>query len=102
MFQIKVEASFKADYKRVAQSHPEIRRELARAVELLRSDGALPEGYSPHELASPGGNYNGHMEFHLAEGRFDVLVIYMPHKTSLSIRLVRMGSHEELFQGGPR
>lgn len=39
------------------------------------------------------------MEFHIAEGVFDVLVIYMPHKTNPSIRFVRMGSHAEFFHG---
>ena len=39
------------------------------------------------------------MEFHLADGMVDVLVLFMPHRSNPVIRLVRMGSHQELFQG---
>lgn len=39
------------------------------------------------------------MDFHLSDGQVDVVVLYMPHKTNPSIRLVRMGTHEDLFQG---
>ncbi len=42
---------------------------------------------------------NGHIDFHLSDGLVDVVVLYLPHKTNPVIRLVRMGSHEELFQG---
>ena len=48
-------------------------------------------------MSKPKANYTDHMEFHLAEGAFDVLVIYMPHKTNPVVRFVRMGSHDELF-----
>ncbi len=50
-------------------------------------------------LDNPGGNYNAYWDFHLADGLVDVVVLYMPHKTNPIIRLVRMGSHDELFQG---
>ena len=36
------------------------------------------------------------------DGEVDVLVLYLPHKTNPIIRLVRMGSHKELFQGPAR
>lgn len=40
------------------------------------------------------------MKLHLTEEAFDVLVIYMPHKTNPVVRFVRMGSHDELFHDG--
>ena len=61
--------------------------------------GAVPDEYGPHELSNPGENYNGHIDFHLSDGVVDVVVLYMPHKSNPIIRLVRMGSHDELFQG---
>ena len=61
--------------------------------------GSLPAEYGAHELSNPGGNYNGRIDFHLSDGLVDVVVLYLPHKTNPVIRLVRMGSHEELFQG---
>ena len=99
MFQIQVEAVFKADYKRVTAAHPQIKKEFKAALDELVEHGAVPEEYGPHELVNPGGNYNGHVDFHLSDGEVDVLVLYMPHKTNPIIRLVRMGGHEELFRG---
>lgn len=49
-------------------------------------------------LDNPGGNYNGHWEFHLA-GDIDVLVLYWKRADRTVIRMVRIGSHSELFHG---
>ena len=84
MYEIKVEPAFKADYARVMKRHPRLRGEFKEAVS---------------ELMRTGGNYNGHIDFHLSDGMVDVVVLYMPHKSNPIIRLVRMGSHDELFQG---
>lgn len=99
MFEIKVEAQFKADYKRAMQSHPQLKTEFKAAVAELAAHGVLPAEYGTHELSNPGDNYNGHIDFHLSDGLVDVVVLYLPHKTNPVIRLVRMGSHQELFQG---
>lgn len=99
MYRIQIEPVFKADYKRVTAVHPHIKTELKAAIDELAHNGRVPSGYRPHELTNPGGNYNGHIDFHLSDGKVDVLVLYMPHKTSPIIRLVRMGGHEELFSG---
>lgn len=99
MFEIKIEPIFKSDYARVTKKHPEIKTEFRAAVAELMKNGKVPEEYRPHELNNPGGNYNGHMDFHLSDGFVDVVVLYMPHKTNPVIRLVRMGSHADLFQG---
>lgn len=97
MFEIKVEAQFKADYKRTTRTHPQLKTEFKAAVAELAARGSLPAEYGAHELSNPGGNYNGHIDFHLSDGLVDVIVLYLPHKTNPVIRLVRMGSHEELF-----
>lgn len=99
MYQIKIEPVFKADYKRVTAKYPQIKGELKAAIAELVASGVVPEEYRPHELLNAGGNYNGHIDFHLSDGKADVLVLYMPHKTIQIIRLVRMGSHEEFFSG---
>lgn len=99
MYELKFEPAFKEDYRRVKREWPAVTRELSHALELLASDGALPAEYSAHELVNAGGNYNGHIDFHLSDGTVDVLVLYKPHKTNPSIRFVRMGRHGELFQG---
>lgn len=80
------------------RQHPQIKEELAVAVEVLSETGTLPEGYSLHELDNPSGNYNGHMDFHLSDGLVDVVVLCVMHKGRMVIRFVRMGTHEELFR----
>lgn len=99
MFDIKIEPTFKADYAKTVRKYPKIKDEFKTAVSELAKHGAVPPEYNPHELNNPGGNYNGHMDFHLSDGLVDVVVLYMPHKTNPTIRLVRMGSHDDLFQG---
>lgn len=99
MFAIKVEPRFRTDYQRVMRAHPQLRKDFAEAVEELAQTGSVPDEYHPHILANPGGNYNGYIDFHLSDGAIDVIVLYLPHRTNPIIRLVRMGTHEELFQG---
>ena len=98
-YTVKYDAVFKRDYKKVMNRHPELKDEFRAAVTELVVNGRLPESYRPHLLTNPGGNYNGHIDFHLSAGKVDVVVLYLPHRTSPIIRLVRMGAHEELFQG---
>lgn len=99
MYEIKIEPIFKADYEWVMKKYPQMKSEFRAAVTELARNGEVPEAYSPHELRNPEGNYNGHIDFHLSDGIVDVVVLYVPHKTNPAIRLVRMGSHAELFQG---
>ena len=58
---------------------------------LLANDGVLPERYKPHKLI---GNYDGFMECHIEN---DLLLIWLDEK-NLTIKLVRLGKHSELFK----
>ena len=62
MFQIKVEAQFRADYKRTMRMYPQLKSEFKAAVAELVAHGSLPTEYGAHELSNPGGNYNGHID----------------------------------------
>ena len=42
MFEIKVEAQFKADYKRTMRIHPQLKTEFRAAVAELAAHGSLP------------------------------------------------------------
>ena len=75
MYEIKVESAFKADYARVMKRHPRLRGEFKEAVSEPMRTGAVPNEYGPHELSNPGGNYNGHIDFHLSDGMVDVVVL---------------------------
>lgn len=99
MYTLVRDSVFVEDYKRTMRVHPELKPEFAAAVRELIATGTLPPEYQPHKLNNPGGNYNGHIDFHLSNGAVDVVVLHMPHKTNPVIRFVRMGSHDELFQG---
>lgn len=99
MFQIKTDEAFRADYRKVKRSHPHIVPELKAAIEELAINGKVSPCYHPHSLENQGGNYNGHINFHLSDGEVDVVVLYLPHKTNPQIRLVRIGTHSDLFQG---
>ena len=99
MFLIKLEPQFMADYARFKRRRPELIGELRDAIDQLAATGSVSEGYRPHALSQPGGNYNEYIDFHLSEGAADVIVLYMPHRTNPVIRLVRIGEHSELFQG---
>ena len=99
MWEVQFEPGFLRDARSVIRRHPQIKEELAVAVELLAEAGRLPEGYALHELSNPGGNYNGHMDFHLSDGLCDVVVLCVMHEGRATIRFVRMGTHDELFRG---
>jgi mRNA interferase YafQ len=84
--------AFRRDYKRTKATprHKEIEILLPEIVGLLAEDRPLQARYRDHAL---GGNWKDHRECHLKP---DLLLIYKrPDKDTL--RLVRMGSHAELF-----
>lgn len=99
MYKLKPEPQFKKDYRQLKRVHPELINDLMQALEQLQINGIVNQEYQPHVLKNRGGNYNGRYEFHLLDGKVDILVIYMPHKTNPVIRLVRIGGHDELFHG---
>lgn len=101
-YQIIADKAFRADYKNVKRRYPEVIAEFKSAVAELAATGTVPDSYNPHPLNNFGGNYNGHYDFHLSDGKVDVVVLYLPHKTNPSIRLVRIGAHSDLFQGPMR
>jgi mRNA interferase YafQ len=85
-------SAFKRDYKRTLATprYREIERLLADIAGLLADDLPLAESCRDHGLSS---NWTGHRECHLKP---DLLLIYkLPDERTL--RLVRMGSHSELF-----
>jgi mRNA interferase YafQ len=85
-------SAFKKDYKRVKATprHKNIETLLEEIVSLLVLDRALPEKQSDHGLA---GEWNDHRECHLKP---DLLLIYAKPDAE-TLRLVRLGSHSDLF-----
>lgn len=89
MYTIKMTGQFKKDLKRI-QNRPEKIRHLKEALLLLEKNGTLPDKYYPHKLF---GNWAGFMECHIES---DLLLIWIDPEENI-IKLVRLGSHSELF-----
>lgn len=84
--------AFRRDYRRikVTPRHRDIETLLPVIVGLLAENRSLQDKHRDHALA---GNWKEHRECHLKP---DLLLIYkLPDPETL--RLVRMGSHSELF-----
>ncbi len=99
MITIKFDQQFQTDFKRISRRIPQIVTELEYVIEAIEEYGRVPESYNPHMLDRPRGIYSGYAEFHLVEGKMDVLVIYSERSEASTIRFIRMGSHDELFDG---
>lgn len=84
--------AFKRDFKRVLANprHRELPLLLEQIVTQLASDEVLADKYRDHSL---GGNFTQHRECHLKP---DLLLIYKKPEAD-TLRLVRLGSHSELF-----
>lgn len=89
---IEFTSKFKKDIKRLRNNEAKLSK-VANVIELLAQGEDIPASMKPHKLI---GNYAGHLELHI-EG--DLLLIWL-EKTELgdmTIYLVRLGSHSELF-----
>ena len=91
---IKRSGQFKADFKK-AKANPHytsgLDSLLAPIVTLLAIDQQLPEQYRDHALI---GDWKGYRECHIKP---DLLLVYAKPDDS-SLRLVRLGSHSNLFK----
>lgn len=79
---------FKKDFNRWIKGTA-LEEEFAALLTLLVGDTPLPSGYRDHPLKGP---WRGHRDCHL---RGNVVLIY--ERRPKALRLVRIGSHSELF-----
>lgn len=80
-------------YKKDLKRHKHDKEKMKALEEILISlteTGTVPEKNKPHMLS---GNYKGHIECHVLN---DFPLIWIDEKTN-TIKLVRLGSHSELF-----
>lgn len=80
---------FKKDLKRYKHNAKAL-DDLEEVLKHLQETGKVDEKYLPHVLS---GNYKGFMECHVQN---DFLLIWLDEAEQL-IKLVRLGSHAELF-----
>lgn len=89
MRKLKQTSQFKKDLKRI-QNNPKKIASLQIVLELLQTTGTVPQEYKPHLLI---GGYKGYMECHVEN---DLLLIWFDESKEL-IKLIRLGTHSELF-----
>lgn len=90
MKEVKSGSRFKKDMKRYSNQPIKLRK-LYDFVDLLRKGENIPKEYKPHKLK---GEYSGHTECHIED---DFLLIWIDKSSNL-IKLIRLGSHSELFK----
>lgn len=89
MRKLKKSTQFKKDLKRYLHSANKLLA-LKVVTKSLEETGRVPAVYSPHKLHGP---YEGCLECHIED---DFLLIWIDESTNI-IKLVRLGSHHELF-----
>ena len=91
MRRIERTTAFRRDFRREQRGrHRDLDKAVAGIVRLLAEDAPLPERNRDHALS---GNWSGYRECHV---RPDLLLIY--EKAEGVLRLIRLGSHSELFR----
>ena len=83
---------FKRDYKLAVRRGCDPKK-LETVIELLCRGAGLPEGYRDHQLTNSR-NYKGMRECHIEP---DWLLVYQIVEDALILRLIRTGSHSDLF-----
>ena len=90
MYLIEQSSKFKKDLKRYAHDKKKLIA-LNTVIKFLEVDGTVPEEFYPHPLK---GDYTGAMECHIQN---DFLLIWVDKEVH-TVKLVRLGSHSELFR----
>ena len=91
MFSLEYSGQFKKDLKLVAKRGLDVKA-IRKVINILENEGQVPAEYRPHILK---GNWNGIWECHIAP---DWLLLYDISDSIRLIRLVRTGTHSDLFK----
>jgi mRNA interferase YafQ len=86
---LKQSTQFKKDLKKYIHQ-PSKLLALKTVTLALEKTGRVPQEYNPHMLS---GNYKGYMECHVED---NLLLIWIDEASNI-IKLVRLGTHHELF-----
>ena len=92
MLKIEYQGEFKKDYKLALKRgcNPEL---LTEVISMLANEQELPEKYRDHNLMNSR-SYKNARECHIQP---DWLLIYQTNKDILTLKLLRTGSHSDLF-----
>lgn len=92
MLKIEFSSQFKRDYKLAVKRGCDPAK-LEEVVCILQAEKPLPERYRDHELTNSR-NYKDMRECHIEP---DWLLVYKIYRSVLSLKLIRTGSHSDLF-----
>ena len=92
MLKVKFTGQFKKDYKLAVKKGCDP-KELEKVITLLVNEQPLPEKYRDHALTNSR-NYKDMRECHIEP---DWRLVYKVLKETLILRLIRTGSHSDLF-----
>ena len=85
-------SQFKRDYKLAVKRGCDPKK-LEEAVSILQAEKPLPEKYRDHDLTNSR-NYKGMRGCHIEP---DWLLVYKVYQDTLILKLIRTGSHSDLF-----
>ena len=91
MFSLEYSGQFKKDLKRMVKRGADI-TDIRHVISILENDGQVPMEYRPHILK---GDWDGIWECHIQP---DWLLLYDISDSIKLIRLVRTGTHSDLFK----
>lgn len=95
--QASFDRQFKLDVNRWRKKADNLQAELQEIIAYILEYGEIPTEYNPHELVDPSLPYAVNMDFHLLDGKVDLLIIYTEINKRRVFRFMRLGSHNELF-----
>jgi mRNA interferase YafQ len=80
---------FRKDFKKYRNMPSKVEK-IYTVLDMLKEGIEIPKEYNPHMLA---GDYRGYTECHIES---DLLLIWLDMEEGI-IKLIRLGSHSELF-----
>ena len=92
MLKLVFSSQFKRDYKLAIKRGCDPKK-LEEAVSILQAEKPLPERYHDHDLTNSR-NYKDMRECHIEP---DWLLVYKVYQDTLILKLIRTGSHSDLF-----
>jgi len=93
MYNLDFTTKFKKDLKKIKNNKKDFRL-VVDVLKILKESGviAIPKSMRPHMLA---GNYKDNWECHIKP---DLLIIWIQIESPKTIKLIRIGSHSDLFK----
>lgn len=96
-WKVSFDRQFELDVNRWKHKVDNLEGELRAIINYILEYGEIPQEYDPHQLIDSKLPYTGNMDFHLFDSKLDLIIIYTKIKKRRVFRLMRLGSHDELF-----